>query len=188
MTRISRDHQFAKCSFCTSDRSITSCAVGTASAIRQTIPLRRQSENSSDDRRTQPAHLDWAANAGIATTRLGRPAPPTYNLSENSPSYVDEPPENAKVPSAIKIFFFECNLLEQATSSRPAWVRTSPALSLGIVIQIRPQPPLHFCDAHSLALRVIFHLVAIDSTQLKVSRLWMGEIESAHARTGPHGE
>ena len=55
-----------------------------------------------------------------------------------------------------------------------------------LVIQIRPQPAFHFGHAHSLAARVVFHLVAIDLSQTEIPARRMRHVEPAHARPRPH--
>ena len=50
-----------------------------------------------------------------------------------------------------------------------------------IVVQIRPQPALHFFAAHALPHLVVGNLVAVDLAQAEVPRLRVRKVEAAHA-------
>src|SRR5580658_3880840 len=55
-----------------------------------------------------------------------------------------------------------------------------------VVVQVLSEPSLDFSYAHSLAFAIVDDLVAVDLAEAEISRFGMGEVESTHARAGPH--
>src|SRR6266702_3737054 len=56
----------------------------------------------------------------------------------------------------------------------------------GLIIQVRPKPSLNLCHAHPLARVIVGDLIAINFAQAEIARFGMREINTTHARTGPH--
>jgi hypothetical protein len=71
-----------------------------------------------------------------------------------------------------------------------SWVaRVSPlnrTLFRRVVVQVRAEPALDLGYGHAFALGVVGDLVAVDLAEREIARLGVGEVEAAHARSGPH--
>ena len=61
-------------------------------------------------------------------------------------------------------------------------------MAVGVVVEIGHEPFLGFGDRHSFAAGVVFDLVAFDFSDGEIFGFGVGEIESAHAAAGEHGE
>src|SRR5215469_2192443 len=73
------------------------------------------------------------------------------------------------------------------SSERGLLFRCDLRLSPGwFVVQVRGEPALDFGNSHTLALMIVEHLIFLYLPNREVTRLRMGEIEPAHARTRPH--
>src|SRR5436190_13207449 len=77
-----------------------------------------------------------------------------------------------------------------AAGRRPAIAATCRYLRLlcGVVIQVLSEPTLDLVNLHALALAVVGDLVTLNFAEIKITRLRMREVKSAHARSRPHCE
>src|SRR5487761_1617399 len=57
-----------------------------------------------------------------------------------------------------------------------------------IVVQVWTEPALDFRYIHRFALVIVDDLVAVDFAEDEIARFRVGEVESADAGAGPHGE
>ena len=61
-----------------------------------------------------------------------------------------------------------------------------PSLFRRVVVQIRPEPTFHLCNAHPLAHVIVGHLIAANLAEAEITRFRVRKVESAHARARPH--
>src|SRR5688572_7663726 len=75
------------------------------------------------------------------------------------------------------------------TCTRPSAIRSARVFTcLPLVVQVGRKPSLCGGHVHTLASRVILHLISLDLADAEILRLWMPEVVAAHGGSREHGE